>query len=62
PAGLDRTILSGDHYSLLRRPEVERLAWDLTARLIGIGAIDSGRPDRAETARDELRSRLARRH
>ena len=35
PAGLDRTILPGDHYSLLRRPEVERLARELTARLAG---------------------------
>ncbi|MEO6191435.1 MAG: amino acid adenylation domain-containing protein, partial [Thermoanaerobaculia bacterium] len=33
PAGLDRTILPGDHYSLLRRPEVERLARELTAQL-----------------------------
>jgi hypothetical protein len=31
-AGLDRTILPGDHYSLLR-PEVERLARVLTAQL-----------------------------
>ncbi len=34
PAGLDRTILPGDHYSLLRRPEVERLARELTAQLV----------------------------
>jgi hypothetical protein len=35
PAGLDRTILPGDHYSLLRRPEVERLARELAAVLAG---------------------------
>ncbi|HSS49829.1 MAG TPA: thioesterase domain-containing protein, partial [Thermoanaerobaculia bacterium] len=34
PAGLDRTLLPGDHYSLLRRPEVERLARELTAQLV----------------------------
>ena len=34
PAGLDRTILPGDHYSLLRRPEVKRLARELTAQLV----------------------------
>ena len=34
PAGLDRTILPGDHYNLLRRPEVERLARELTAQLV----------------------------
>src|SRR4051812_49699525 len=34
PAGLDRTLLPGDHYSLLRRPEVERLAGELTAQLV----------------------------
>jgi amino acid adenylation domain-containing protein len=34
PAGLDRTLLPGDHYSLLRRPAVERLARELTARLV----------------------------
>jgi amino acid adenylation domain-containing protein len=33
-AGLDRTLLPGDHYSLLRRPAVERLAGELTARLV----------------------------
>jgi thioesterase domain-containing protein len=33
PAGLGRTILPGDHYSLLRRPEVERLARELAAQL-----------------------------
>ncbi len=38
PAGLDRTLLPGDHYSLLRRPEVERLARELTAILTGPGA------------------------
>jgi amino acid adenylation domain-containing protein len=36
PAGLDRTLLPGDHYSLLRRPEVERLARELTAQLVRI--------------------------
>jgi amino acid adenylation domain-containing protein len=34
PAGLDRALLPGDHYSLLRRPEVERLARELTAQLV----------------------------
>ncbi len=34
PAGLDRTTLPGDHYSLLRRPAVERLARELTAQLV----------------------------
>jgi len=28
------TILPRDHYSLLRRPEVERLARELTAQLV----------------------------
>ncbi|HEY0511558.1 MAG TPA: amino acid adenylation domain-containing protein, partial [Thermoanaerobaculia bacterium] len=39
PAGLDRTILPGDHYSLLRRPEVERLARELTAQLVPISKL-----------------------
>jgi amino acid adenylation domain-containing protein len=39
PAGLDRIILPGDHYSLLRRPEVERLARELTAILTGPAAV-----------------------
>ena len=34
PAGIRRSILPGDHYSLLRRPEVERLARELDAQLI----------------------------
>ena len=38
PAGLDRTILPGDHYSLLRWPAVERLARELAAILIGSAA------------------------
>src|SRR5262249_4183854 len=33
PAGIASSILPGDHYSLLRRPQVERLAEDLTAHL-----------------------------
>ena len=43
PAGLDRTILPGDHYSLLRRPEVERLARELTAQLVLSGIPSAGR-------------------
>jgi thioesterase domain-containing protein len=37
PAGLDRTLLPGDHYSLLCRPKVERLARELTARFVRNG-------------------------
>jgi len=44
PAGLDRTILPGDHYSLLRRPEVERLARELTAQLVRIPSAGRRQP------------------
>jgi amino acid adenylation domain-containing protein len=34
PGGVETSILQGDHYTLLRRPQVEKLAQDLTARLL----------------------------
>ncbi len=58
PAGLDRTLLPGDHYSLLRRPEVERLARELAAILTGPGSLDQAQgvlaksPDPAEGVLD----------
>jgi len=42
--------------------EAERQQRLHEAALPFVGAIDGGRPDRAETARDKLRSRLAHRH
>jgi len=42
--------------------EAERQQRLHEAALPFVGALDGGRPARAETARDELRSRLARRH
>jgi amino acid adenylation domain-containing protein len=36
--GVEASTLPGDHYSLLRRPEVERLAGELTARLAAVAA------------------------
>jgi len=43
PAGLEITSLPGDHYSLLRRPQVERLANDLTPRLAAVESAISRR-------------------
>jgi len=34
PGGVETNPLPGDHYTLLRRPQVEKLAQDLTARLL----------------------------
>jgi hypothetical protein len=42
--------------------EAERQRRLHEAALPFVGAIDGGQPDRAETARDRLRSRLAHRH
>jgi amino acid adenylation domain-containing protein len=36
--GVETIELPGDHYGLLRRPQVERLAAELTARLAGLAA------------------------